>query len=1197
MRRIARLFPLFLLFYIFLPAQAGAEEVFTFGNGDFIHEIIQAVATYCSSGNFGQLLSIMAMLALFAGLMKGLIVQAHGRGDMLFEAFKTFFMVLLIYYICFVPKTNVIIRDELFNTQTEVNNVPWGLAFMTSLTTSIEKSVATAFDTVYTIPNDLKFTQSGYNFGLLALEGTLHQGVTNPYIQTNWTSYIADCVVPAILTGRINEAQLVWENDILGSDVLRTTYANFTTTHYDPNTGQATHPSCKDDYPLIKQEIINHISSEIAPYFANRVAGIGGAASQWVQADVLNRLGAAGDYFLSLAASGQNILQQAVMMNVINEARAPVMAQYATDPTSLQVAQAIANLQARYSLSTGAEMAKTYVPALRRILEGIIYGIFPIILAIAFVPFFRNTLLKSYFYLFFWLIWWSPIFSIINLIVVTRGKGVLSAYNGSFCLGNINPLANGFIDLVGVAGNLLWAVPILSFFIATGSVYAAVAGFRTLGAHVQALSHSAGVSTSPTQPGIGSLTRTGSELTTRQSAESIGITWQDVIGASYRVSPMVVQGAFQRMYGIGTDWRGKIGNYAYSSGLGKGLGMRTGEIAGESRSGELYGIEEAAHTVGTTAKQLSQSISHISSLQGFQRALAIRTQASRLGVSTNNFVSALEAGTYARASEYLNQGMRYLETGDPVKASEYFGKYEGMMQFANSLADKYKLDQLGTENVAALKYGPAAGMWDAYSEARANGYTGKFWQWIALQEKINRESSFASAATMENLARENHFSNAQALLLNNAAYNNARMAAMMAELRDKRLSPENVGALLGTIKAAQAAADAGYVRQAGFKGEYLKELGKNYNEVSKMAIRQALTDIAEKGYVTKDTKGVLKAIAATPEGRAQLAAQGIGDRMIKPEESENFSKWLKGEGINVSSEDLSGATAQMNVWTDRGGNIHMGFLATKHGRTVAEYDLRTSESGTQKTIHGWQGRIEDKGQGVDYFFVSADRIERGNMVTVRGITDEGQEVSLVQNAQTREVISHHAVAGPEGYKGALAMAAAGNEPGEVFVNKVAAIRFAHDYAGEIKGHYNVEISRADLNRFYQGISGALGGGIVASAKATLEKRHGTDWRSISTRDLAQATAYAILTSDKMGVSEKKTRMQLLTDEILNISTIKSEEIPEGKKIFSSAAEPARAINTPVNTITGKPDTHTAALMDEHDILPGKVTDKLPHGGR
>ena len=1090
-----RKFFLFFLFCIFLPAQAGAEEVFTFGNGDFIHEIIQAVATYCGGGEFGTLLKLMAVLALFAGLIKGLIVQTQGRGDMLSEAFKTFLMVLLLYYICFVPKTSVIIRDELFNTQTQVDDVPWGLAFMASLTTSIEKSIAKAFDTVYSIPDDLKFTESGYNFGLLALEGTLHQGVINPYIQHNWSCYIADCVVPAVLTGNINEAQLSWENDILGSNVLQTHYANFFTTHYDPNNGSVTHPSCRDDYATIKQETINHINSEIAPYFARRVAGIGGAASQWVQADVMNRLGAAGSYFLTLAGSGQQILQQAVMMNVINEARTSVMARYATDPTALQVAQAIANLQARYSLSTGAEMAKTYVPALRRILEGIIYGIFPIIIAIAFIPFFRNALLKSYFYLFFWLIWWSPIFSVINLIVTTRGRSILSAYDGFFCLGNINPLANGFIDLVGVAGNLLWAVPILSFFIATGSVYAAVAGFRSLGAHVQALSHSAGVSTSPTPAGTSTMTRTGSELTTKQTGESMGLSWREMGQATARVSPMTMQGAFQRMYGMGTDWSGKVGNYAHSAGMGQNLGMRTGKIAGETTRGKLFG------TLG------------------------------------------------------------------------------------------------------------------AYHEAYTNGFRGSFTEFNKEMSNIATQTNFASARSVQNAANNSPFyqGNTQRLLQDQANFQMQRTATMLTTMREQGYSPETVGTALGGIRALENIASTDWAKQAGLRSVYTKKAGELYNELSKMTIRQALTDIAEKGSITPETQQILHNIAASPIGRAQLAAQGIGDRMIKPEEARNVAMWLQSQGVDVSAKDLEGATAQMNVWTDKSGNIHMGFLATRKGKTVAEYDLKSMDTGTrvtdgtfmkrgtQKTIHGWMGRVQDKKQGIDYFFVSGDRIQKGDMVTVKGITEGGQEVSLVQNARTGEVISHHASAGPEGYKGALAMAAAGNEPHEVFTNRVASVRFAHDYAGELKGHYNVEISRADLNRFYQGISGALGGGIVASARAHLERRHGTDWQSISTRDLAQATAYAILTNREMGINEKKARMQLLTEKILNIDTTRPKEIPKGKETFSDATKPAEAVGPsggpPISTITGKPDTHAEAIMQEHGILSGKITDKLPHGGR
>jgi len=55
--------------------------------------------------------------------------------------------------------------------------------------------------------------------------------------------------------------------------------------------------------------------------------------------------------------------------------------------------------------------------------------------------------------------------------------------------------------------------------------------------------------------------------------------------------------------------------------------------------------------------------------------------------------------------------------------------------------------------------------------------------------------------------------------------------------------------------------------------------------------------------------------------------------------------------VDVSAKDLEGATAQMNVWTDKSGNIHMGFLATRKGKTVAEYDTKTTETGDVAKIH------------------------------------------------------------------------------------------------------------------------------------------------------------------------------------------------------------------------------------------------------
>lgn len=313
----------------------------------------------------------------------------------------------------------------------------------------------------------------------------------------------------------------------------------------------------------------------------------------------------------------------------------------------------------------------------------------------------------------------------------------------------------------------------------------------------------------------------------------MGLSWREMGQATARVSPMTMQGAFQRMYGMGTDWSGKVGNYAHSAGMGQNLGMRTGEIAGETTRGKLFG------TLG------------------------------------------------------------------------------------------------------------------AYHEAYTNGFRGSFTEFNKEMSNIATQTNFASARSVQNAANNSPFyqGNTQRLLQDQANFQMQRTATMLTTMREQGYSPETVGTALGGIRALENIASTDWAKQAGLRSVYTKKAGELYNELSKMTIRQALTDIAEKGSITPETQQILHNIAASPIGRAQLAAQGIGDRMIKPEEAKNVAMWLQSQGVDVSAKDLEGATAQMNVWTDKSGNIHMGFLATRKGKTVAEYDTRTTETGTMAKIH------------------------------------------------------------------------------------------------------------------------------------------------------------------------------------------------------------------------------------------------------
>ena len=130
----------------------------------------------------------------------------------------------------------------------------------------------------------------------------------------------------------------------------------------------------------------------------------------------------------------------------------------------------------------------------------------------------------------------------------------------------------------------------------------------------------------------------------------------------------------------------------------------------------------------------------------------------------------------------------------------------------------------------------------------------------------------------------------------------------------------------------------------GGKGAYSTELSKKFNEDAKMGVRRALDDVAQTGRITPETGGILANIAGHPLGRAQLASQGIGNRVIKPgKEADNFANYFSRHGKAVTSDNLAGATVQMNMWTDTDGGLHPSLVATNKGVRVAEHNTGTKE--------------------------------------------------------------------------------------------------------------------------------------------------------------------------------------------------------------------------------------------------------------
>ncbi|MBN1637242.1 MAG: hypothetical protein JW920_12040, partial [Deltaproteobacteria bacterium] len=210
---------------------------------------------------------------------------------------------------------------------------------------------------------------------------------------------------------------------------------------------------------------------------------------------------------------------------------------------------------------------------------------------------------------------------------------------------------------------------------------------------------------------------------------------------------------------------------------------------------------------------------------------------------------------------------------------------------------------------------------------------------MGMRERIAHTSAIKAAADRTFGGDVDKMLNAEQDILRGKAAGGA------AQIIGDGRKPLAVGVQAGQAEGIGLEASGDRVTVVGDDGAYSTELSKKLNEDAKMGVRRALDDIAQTGRITPETGAVLANIAGHPLGRAQLASQGIGDRIIKPgEEAENFANYLSGYGISVRPEDLAGATARMNMWTDTDGNLHPSLVATNKGVRVAEHNTGTKES-------------------------------------------------------------------------------------------------------------------------------------------------------------------------------------------------------------------------------------------------------------
>lgn len=432
-------------------------EIFTLGGGEYIVNVLNAVAAWTGGGGFRSLLQVVMVM----GLTYSLIIVAFSLN---WKAGLNWFLSATLMYACLiVPTTSVKVTDKINPSlaPSVVANVPIGLAALASLTSQFGDWMTEQAELVFVMPAALSMNTNGFIYGTQLMEKSKLFTVSDAYLRANIVEYNKQCLMYDILLGQKNINTLAKSNDLL-TDMGPGSAAR-AQKWLDPSTGSSI-ITCQTAYGYIvagmnaEAEIgLGKIGQALFPKMA------AGDALAKIKTD----LTATSAAFFGGAQDAKGAFNQRALAEAFMEARAMMGDDTAADSW----AALRADVQARNTYQSVGRQAMTWVPLLQIVLTVTFYAMFPVIFPLFLMPQSGPTALKGYVAGFFYLAAWGPLYVVLHMFVTQReiasmmtvGAGGLSLSN----LGGIDAVNN---DAATIAGFLMMSVPFLAAGLARGAM-------------------------------------------------------------------------------------------------------------------------------------------------------------------------------------------------------------------------------------------------------------------------------------------------------------------------------------------------------------------------------------------------------------------------------------------------------------------------------------------------------------------------------------------------------------------------------------------------------------------------------------------------------------------------------------------------------------------------------------------------------
>lgn len=465
MKKRPGLFAIVTFLILLLPQTSFANEtIYTWGYGDIIAQVLNGTKWLVATGDFIGIFKIVALLSLVY-----VIVTYSGNLFTKADPFmlpKVYIVQLAVWSLFTVVKTDVAIIDRQNAAYDQVvTEVPIGVARPIAWFSLLQKVLGERMETVFSLPNDLKYTNSGFFSGIGALLQAGSQRIIDPYLYLSTNSYVVDCVVPDILDGTKNEGALM-SSGTLWADLGNTNPAR-TTLVYDNANTNGTVENCLNAYTQISGRLNIYITDTGLPYAG---ASLGGYSAL----QLANVIGVASPYFLNYSATGEGFLLQSISMNHLREGYATWAAANGISQTGLGYGSGKAEETVRQNLALTGVLGSKYIPVIKGILTVILVTFIPILILLLLTPM-MGVVALGFLFTLLWLSLWQLGDVILNLIINVKASHFLTvAAGGSYIIRSKEIVDASLLDYVNMAGSLYWMIPTMAAFVAGGFSFMAL---------------------------------------------------------------------------------------------------------------------------------------------------------------------------------------------------------------------------------------------------------------------------------------------------------------------------------------------------------------------------------------------------------------------------------------------------------------------------------------------------------------------------------------------------------------------------------------------------------------------------------------------------------------------------------------------------------------------------------------------------